>query len=359
VSSSGRLSDLGERRIIREILGARYGHRDGFGDDCAWVPALEVNVTDKLLVTTDPCPEPAAGIAGFADEYYRGWLLATINLSDVAAAGAQPLGMVTSLVLPASMPVADFERLLDGIDACCAEVGTSVIGGNLKEGSKIDITATAFGLCVGGSPLSRSGARPGDVVALVGDIGLFWAGLGCILAKVEIPVEYQQILMKNVLTPLPMLAAGMALRSSQLVTSCMDNSDGLYPSMETLGAANEVGVDLDFGSVVWMPAVRWAADALQVDAVRFALGWGDWQLVITYPPEHAARLADLMEAQGVALTSIGTIASQRGTRILHGGHFGELSPIDSQRFASDSWFTTGIGAYEDSLLRASLFRLQS
>ena len=145
------LRDLGERRLIDEILRPRYASStDTFGDDCA---SLVVPSGHRLIVTTDPCPQPMAELLGFADPFFRGWLLATINLSDLAAAGAVPLGLLTSLVLESEMPISSFLRLLDGIDECCRLNGTGVIGGNLKEGKQIDVQATAFG-CVPDRPLS-------------------------------------------------------------------------------------------------------------------------------------------------------------------------------------------------------------
>jgi len=95
-----RLCDLGERRIIDELLRPRYAAATQFGDDCAQLAPLGAG--ERLVVTTDPCPPPMAHLLGFADEYYRGWLLATINLSDIAAAGARPAGVLTSLQLPST-----------------------------------------------------------------------------------------------------------------------------------------------------------------------------------------------------------------------------------------------------------------
>src|SRR5437868_5550458 len=126
--SAQTLGDLGERTIIREILAPRYSPAaESFGDDCVAI----AHAQGFVIITTDPCPPPMAMQVGFPDLLYRGWLLATINLSDLAAAGARPLGLLTSLQLPATTPTEDFERLLDGIDECCAEHGTAVLGGNL------------------------------------------------------------------------------------------------------------------------------------------------------------------------------------------------------------------------------------
>jgi thiamine-monophosphate kinase len=344
------LSDYGERRLISELLARRYAGVGAFGDDAAALPHGRLSDADTLLVTTDPCPEPAAHIAGFPDEYYRGWLVVTINLSDLAAAGARPLGLVTSLVLPSSTTTKDFERLLDGIDACCAQANTTVVGGNLKEGSKLDVSATAIGYCQG-SPMSRRGSSPGDCLAVVGDLGLFWAGLELVRRGVQLPAEHRDELLRNVLTPTPQLRAGQALLDSGVITSCMDNSDGLYSSLETFRLMNGVGFELDFSQVSWHPAVEWAANEMGIDPVRFALGWGDWQLLVTFKDSDMETVERAAEVAGSGLTVIGLVAEDQRILIDADGTQGQLAPIDSQRFAKDSWFSIGLQAYEDRLFR--------
>lgn len=159
MGAARRLADLGERRIVEELLRPRYStdKRPRFGDDCAFIADGDWLCGATLVATTDPCPEPMASFLGYTSLYYRGWLLAAINLSDLAAAGAHPLGLLTSLIIPNDTTIEDFVSLLDGIEDCCRRVGTRVAGGNLKEGAKIDLTATAIGACQIGQCLSRSG----------------------------------------------------------------------------------------------------------------------------------------------------------------------------------------------------------
>lgn len=128
MSDSVRLSDLGERRIVEEILRPRYAVGEGaFGDDCAHL-TLEAGT---VVMTTDPCPKPMAHILGFTDEYFRGWLLELSTCLILPPLALAHGGMLTSFVLPAEMPLTDFTRLLDGVDACCVAADTRVVGGNL------------------------------------------------------------------------------------------------------------------------------------------------------------------------------------------------------------------------------------
>ena len=168
----GTLRDLGERRIVEEILRSRYAQNAlNYGDDCALLP---IGLDGKYVtMTTDPCPHPVADLLGFADYYYWGWLLATINLSDLAAAGAQPIGLLTSFTLPPAMLISDFTRMLDGVDECCSTVGARVVGGNLREGPQIALSGSAVGIC-DTLPMSRAGIQAGDHLVIIGDLGNFW-----------------------------------------------------------------------------------------------------------------------------------------------------------------------------------------
>ncbi len=349
---TGRLGEMGERRIVSEILAPRYGRNSlPFGDDCAQLP-IGSDCQDWLLVTTDPCPPPMAHLVGFKDEYYRGWLLATINLSDLAAAGAEPLGLLTSLQLPAEMKVADFVRLLDGVDECAAASGTSVIGGNLKESPKVDVSATAIGRC-DDPPLTRRGAASGDLVVMIGELGEFWAGtLGLRSAILEPSPD--EPLLRNVLTPRARISAAADLRRQGLLSTCIDNSDGLYPSLIQLADANDTAIRIDRSMFSFSERVLSVAAKLDLDPFRLALGWGDWQLLGTCGPSKVDGVLAVTSASGEELRVIGEVVPGAGVRLREGGDEGPLLPLDSQRFMPDSWFTAGIEAYIEAMRHGPL-----
>jgi thiamine-monophosphate kinase len=350
--SEPRLGDLGERRIISMLLSPRYAaNSPRFGDDCAVLQFAPVD-QGHLVMTTDPCPPPMAAHLGFNDLFYRGWLLATINLSDLAAAGAEPLGLLTSLQLPAGTRVHEFERLLDGIDACCEEQGTRVLGGNIKETAQLDVAATAVGFC-DTPPMTRSGASPGDVVVVLGELGAFWAGVlgvrGEVLAR-----DSSQPLLRNALTPTPKIRVGVAARRAGLLTACMDNSDGLYPCLLQLGMANSTRVVVEGDALSYSAGVTDIAAKLRTDPLRLALGWGDWQLVATCRGEDMDALVELAHDEGTEVHRLGRVEQGSGVELELGGLRGALLPLDSQRFAPDSWFSAGLDAYIELLLHGPL-----
>jgi thiamine-monophosphate kinase len=349
------LGDIGERKIIDEILRPRYGQSESyqFGDDCAFVSNVSELPDGRIVATTDPCPEPVASLLGFTDLYYRGWLLATINLSDLAAAGARPLGLLTSLILKNETTVNQLLRLLDGIDACCAQCQTRVIGGNLKEGDKLDLTATAIGICDGGRWLSRTGCREGDLVVVIGDLGLFWAGVIALRSNLDLH-DMKAELLRNVLTPIPKVRIGVLLARRELLTSCIDNSDGLYPSLLQLASVNncQMHIRLD---IAFNPAVLFVASALNIDAARFVLGWGDWQLIGCCDGSRFEELKNIAQENALPVTVIGEVKRGSGVILEYGGRMDEIAPLDSQRFTRDSWFTAGLEAYIDRLIDGPLW----
>ena len=136
-----RLDQMGERRIVRELIEPRYRTVPSFGDDCAVLGRDQV-------ITTDSAARAGAAGMGMDDPAHTGWLLATINLSDLAAAGAEPEGLVAATApLPPDTPVHTLKRIMDGVDACATEHGTRVLGGDIGEGRELRLSATAVGRC--------------------------------------------------------------------------------------------------------------------------------------------------------------------------------------------------------------------
>jgi thiamine-monophosphate kinase len=352
-----RLSDLGERRIIEDIFTPRYA-REGnpyFGNDCAILES-GADKASILVVTTDPAPPAVALQCGFPDLYFQGWLLSTANLSDIAAAGAAPVGLVTSLILPADLRVVDLERLLDGIDDCCRSCATAVYGGNIRDGKSMVLSATAIGKCAGRPPLSRRGARLGDRICVIGDLGLFWAGTLAARRGLNVPEALRAELFRNLLTPMPKVAVGRHLRERGLLTACLDNSDGLYASVLTLARNNGLGVRLNLDDVDMPEAVRFVSQALDVSPVRLALGWGDWQLLVTVAPSLVNELRTVARADGTHAHVIGEMVSGEDVMLEYHHEQGRLLPLDSERFASSSWFLHGLDSYEQTLLTAPLIQ---
>ncbi|NNG74536.1 hypothetical protein HLI18_32745 [Rhizobium laguerreae] len=332
------LAELGERRILREII-PRYV--DGAGDDCADLGSIG----GSAVVTTDPVPSPAAGlIGGDPDLFWMGWLLVTINASDLAAAGARPHSFVAALDLPGDLDVCDFERMLAGIKASCAANGLRYVGGNLREASKIAAVGTAIG-SVTSQPLRRTGAQPGQIAVLVGNGGQFWADAERAMAGVQLDK-----ITSPLFSPVSQAPNIYQLHEAGLLTCAMDTSDGLAPTLTELALVNDLAIDVD------LVKIRSASTFTDVQerAERLWMGWGDWAVVAAIEKSSLERFAQTAQQHRIPYTAIGEFAEGQSVRLVDGHRSIPMGRLESERFAEDSWFTIGIQEYVRRLRAFSL-----
>jgi len=346
------LLSLGERLITDTILYHRYGEQQGFGDDCSIIP---ITKSRCLVATIDPCPYPMSWILGYNDYYYFGWLLATINLSDIAAMGAKPVGILASYILPNETTVQEFSRLLDGVDEACRQAGTKVIGGNIKESKTLSCEAVALGYCAPNKLIRRKGASVEDLVVVIGDMGLFWSGVFKSEHGIRLSTGEEAKVMSSILTPRAKIREGQIISKYKLLSSGMDNSDGLYPSVKELAVRNSVDIHLDFSKIKWDTTTLKVSESMKIDPLRLAIGWGDWQLIGTVPEEKYDQLVSKMSKINTPVHTIGKVVPGSGSvKLLYEQELGEMSPIDSERFSEKSWFTQGIDTCISDLLNTPL-----
>ncbi|MFG1640907.1 thiamine-monophosphate kinase [Amycolatopsis sp. NPDC049252] len=326
------LGDLGERGIQERVLKPRYASTEGFGDDSALL--AKVTSPSELVATTDSCPTPLVNLFGEPDLYHAGWLLATINLSDLAAAGAEPLGLVVNYTLPKTTTVADFERLLDGVDDCCAAHGTHVAGGDIRDGAAIHLSATAIGRCVPGTRLRRSGARAGDRLLLVGAPGHLWAAALLKTGQATLPPPEAEELWRRASRPMAQLKAGQLLATPGLARAAMDVSDGLFATVRTLCEANGLGAALsaEFQLDALVAAVAGQAGLLPFD---LAQTWGDWGLVVVVRAEDVELASKTLREEGVAAQEIGTLTASE--QLTLGAENAPWRGVAQERFSASSW----------------------
>jgi len=355
--SETRLIDIGERRLISEYLRPRYSGRNKwrYGDDCAVIFDASRSPNGVIVATADPGPRPVAWDLGFHDYYYWGWLAAAVNWSDIAAAGADPLGLVTSLTLPNDMRVSDFLRLLDGIDACSDLVRSEVQGGNLKEGKAVGCEATAFGVVRGGSPLSRKGAQPGEAICALGCTGLFWSGVLALKAGIMLSEQDTRLVRQALLEPTPLVEVGQRVRDHDLVSACTDNSDGLYGALRGLSESSGVGFEVDADSFEYSDTVHRISGALSTDPTRMAFGFGDMQLVCSSPQAKIGDLRSICEDLSVGFSTLGRVTDRSDLLLIKDGRSGRLANLDNERFTRSSQFTAGLESYRIRLFERPLW----
>ncbi|MHA7303938.1 thiamine-phosphate kinase [Arthrobacter sp. TMN-49] len=262
----------------------------GPGDDAAIIAApdgrtvisIDTQVQDKDFRLLWPNGSTSTG-------FDVGWKAAAQNLSDINAMGAVATAMVVSLTLPGATPVSWVEELADGLSAAILALGApqcSVAGGDLSGGSELVVTVAVTGSLDGCAPVLRSGAQPGDQIAVCGNMGASAAGWA--LHESSIPAaEFTPALAAAAALfcrPEPPLAAG-ALAARAGATAMMDISDGLLRDATRLATASEVSLDLD-GAVLRAMAngLQDCAVVLGADPLSWVLTGGeDHGLLSTFP----------------------------------------------------------------------------
>jgi thiamine-monophosphate kinase len=334
-----KLSDLGERRILNEIIPL---YAQGTGDDCAVIPIER----GFLVLTTDPSPRPAAEvIAGDADPYWMGWLLVTINASDIAASGARPGAFLAALDLPRDWPTESLERMLSGIRDSCAANGLKYIGGNIREAPLVSAVGTATGVS-SKPPLTRTGVRAGSKLAIVGKSGQFWSDVfdfrqGLSVSKRSSPL----------FTPISQSNSIFKLHENELISCAMDTSDGLAPTLEELASKNKLGISIDLAKIRLLSKGLTKSERPE----RLWMGWGDWTVVLGVESKKIDILREFCNNKKIPLAVIGEFSDQyRGVLLKDGEKVIHLDRLESERFSSDSWFHLGVNAYEKMLTEISL-----
>lgn len=314
---------LGERGVIRVIDGiVKSGASVGIGDDCA---AIDMGDT-YLLVTTDMMVTKTHIPKGMGP-YDVGWALVAVNLSDIAAMGGTPLGVVTAIGITKGHPIEFIEQMVDGMNDCALRFGTSIVGGDTKEHDDLILCGTAVGTVPKQGILLRKGSRAGDLIAVTGALGK--SGSGFYSLKRGLGLKEAEDRLRR---PWPRVKEGMALSSSGFVTSCMDISDGLSSSIFELSRNSGLTYEVDYAKIPKAPEVEMAFHDLerQKDLV---LNFGDdFELLFTIKREHEQDLRELSESVGCPLTVIGKVTSGEENILVDCGRREKLENLGYEHF---------------------------
>ncbi|QXQ06985.1 thiamine-phosphate kinase [Sphingosinicellaceae bacterium] len=303
-----------ERQLIADLLAPLATHKAarGLSDDAAvWPPPLgrEVVLTHDTIASgvhylaTDPPSDIA-------------WKLLAVNLSDLAAMGATPAGVLLGVTLGPAEDDDWLRAFVTGLGRALTHFEVALFGGDtVSWGGAAVLGCTALGHVEHGAALGRGGAHVGDEVWVSGTIGD--AGLGLVVAQGDAASD--RYLLNRYRRPDPRLALGRTLVG--LANAAMDVSDGLLIDAERLAAASGVAVEIDLGAVPLSPAARARAGDGEVARLAFATSGDDYELLFTAPVD--AGIAALATAK-VPLTRIGRIVSGTGVAVL--GASGPLTP---------------------------------
>lgn len=315
---------MNEFELVQRFFSGRPPHRDdvrlGIGDDAA---VLRVPAGMELAATVDSLIEDVHFPANLSAEAIGHRALA-VNLSDLAAMGAEPAWALLALTLSqAEEPwLAGFAR---GFFNLAERHRVALVGGNLARGA-LNVTVTLHGWVPAGKALTRRKAGVGDQLFITGWPGEAVAGLYQLQADTRLQDGGECV--KHFCFPEPRVEAGLALRD--LASACVDVSDGLLVDLGHVLDASGVGATIELEHLPLSAALL--KRHARSHALELALtGGDDYELCFTLPPAHAAMLHERFKRFNCPVTRIGAIDSDPGIRCVDGEGQRQVYPVSGYR----------------------------
>jgi thiamine-monophosphate kinase len=299
----------GEEAIIRLLapLAAVYPGALGLMDDCALVrpePGTE------LVLKTDPIAEGVHFLPADAPEDVA-WKALAVNVSDLAAKGATPIGYLMALSFPEAPAREWMTRFADGLRAAQQRFGCHLIGGDTdRRPGPLTVSITVVGSVPQGEMVRRGTAKPGDMLFVSGTLGD--AALGLALRKTpglaaawRLSPEEDAHLRRRYLRPEPRLSLAPALRTH--ASAAMDISDGLAKDLGRMCRASGCGAHVRFADVPVSAAGTRALAADPALAARVVAGGDDYEILAAIAPDRVAAFAEAAAAAQVPVAAIGSM----------------------------------------------------
>jgi thiamine-monophosphate kinase len=313
-----KVSELGEFGLINLLAKIAYRIRDkqtpawqnliiGIGDDAA---AWRGDASTQLL-TVDSFIQDEHFSLAMTSWQEAGWKALAVNLSDIAAMGGVPQYAVVSLALPGDTEVDDMKALYQGMTELAREFGVAIVGGDISRAPQVALNISVLGSTGNrnGTMLTRSGAKPGDRIAVTGYLGAASAGLEMLIEKLTFDDKTSARLKQAFLKPYPRVNEGR-LFLEQGVKSAIDISDGLVSDLGHVCQASKLGARLEVSTVPVDPAVR---TGFGDRALELALSGGeDYELLFTARAEIIDNISKIAKCP---ITVIGDMIADKEHRV--------------------------------------------
>ncbi|MBU5614285.1 thiamine-phosphate kinase [Geomonas azotofigens] len=329
-----KLAELGEFGLIDRIkanVAASPSVLLGIGDDAA---ALSPTPGQVTLITSDMLLEGVHFDLSFCDPHTLGRKSLSVNLSDVAAMGARPRHFLLGVALPKDVPLEFMDGFMAGMLEQAQRYGATLVGGDTcASKGGVAISVTALGEQRPELVVTRSGARPGDLVCVTGTVGDAAAGLKQLFQGVR-----DGFLVARQLDPTPRVEAGVALAEAGVVTAMIDVSDGVLQDLGHICEMSGVGARLELARLPLSehylaycegshaPLAPWERDGGEGAATGkespgddpFALalsGGEDYELLFCIPADKEAEVAALCAKVDLPVSVIGAITAESGIQL--------------------------------------------
>lgn len=277
-TAAATVSSVGEFGVIDAItsrLSPALGVEVGPGDDAAVVHAPD----GRVVVSCDMFVEGVHFRTDWASGSEIGRRCAIAAMADICAMGGMPTALVVGLAVPSNTPLDLVTSIGEGLALAAEELGAGLVGGDMTRSDRLAVSVTALGDMRGARPVLRSGAQPGQIVALAGRIGHAAAGLDVLSRGFRSPIA----VVAAYKVPEPPLSAG-PIAAVMGATSMIDISDGLLADLGHIAAASNVSIDVQTAALPVPQRLVEVASALGKDPLTWLLTGGeDHALAATFP----------------------------------------------------------------------------
>jgi thiamine-monophosphate kinase len=255
----------------------------------------------KLAVTTDSISEEiSTGL--YDDPYLIGWMIVTVNISDLAAVGATPVGILISEIIPKDFSDDKLQKLQKGISDACKKYNTYVLGGDTNEGEKLVLTGTAIGIIKNENTLSRVGCNLGDILYSSGKLGI---GNAYAISKL--------ISKTNSSNYKPVAQIKFCKIICNYASACMDTSDGLIATLDQLMRLNNAGFELTKNpeKIIDEDSLNFSNKLSVPFWLLFAGQHGEFELVFTIPQSSQKSFLEDAAKNGFEPVELGKVIRER------------------------------------------------
>lgn len=307
-----KVSDLGEKKLIQRLLkrsqkfpfnltSSKLLFFDELSLKSRSDDAALVNFGENYLVATSDLLIQSAHFPAEMSPRQIGKKIVTVNVSDLAAMGAEALGIIVALALPKDLSLSDFDEMIEGILEACAQYNMALIGGDTNESTELTLCGSCLGIVAKEKVMMKAGALPGDLVAVTGPLGLAAAGFEILFDEEsneefklkDINPEFRDNALKFVLEPRARLKEGVLLSNTGAVTSATDITDGLLSEIGEIRQASpeNIGITIYEDKIPIPPEIFEIARKLDKNPLEMALSYGeDFELLVTIKQDEFGKI---------------------------------------------------------------------
>ncbi|PWE00634.1 thiamine-phosphate kinase [Marinilabilia rubra] len=287
-----KLSQIGEfgfiERFSKNFANIPTANSKGIGDDCAILPLDDKN---EQVVTTDLLIEDIHFLRKAISPFDLGYKSLAVNLSDIAAMGAQPTSSFLSIAIPADMDVEYLDELMKGYHELSNKYNVPLLGGDTtRSPDKLVINVCVMGKTAKGKSRMRSMAQPDDIICVTGPLGDSAAGLKLILENIAVEGKSRDLLNWHN-KPEPAINEGLWLNKQEGIKAMMDLSDGVASDLKHIMKQSQVGATIQLEDVPMSEALIYASEKYNWEPEALALAGGeDYRLMVTIDKTKSEKI---------------------------------------------------------------------